>query len=351
MAQAQEQQQQQQLEQDGNVAEAQAEAESDQLDCWQSVDKLQEMGVNMSDITKLKQSGINTLAAIRQSTLRTLNAIKGFSEAKITKILDAAGKLQQFGFATGREVMENKKKLLHVSTGSKQFDQLLGGGIESQSITECFGEFRTGKTQLCHTLCVTAQLPTSHGGGNGKVIYIDTEGTFRPQRIVDIATKFGVDPGQVLDNITYARAHTSEHQMELLVLAAAKMIEEPHSLIIVDSATALYRVDFVGRGQLAERQNNLGQFLSLLQKLSEQFNCCVVITNQVVADPGANAMFVADAKKPVGGHIMAHASTTRLYFRKGRAEQRIVKIYDSPSLPESECIIQLGVGGILDVAE
>jgi meiotic recombination protein DMC1 len=127
------------------------------------------------------------------------------------------------------------------------------------------------------------------------------------------------------------------------------MIEEHHSLIIIDSVTALFRVDFIGRGELAARQQMLGQFLSSLIKLSEEFNVAVLITNQVVSDPGAAAMFVADAKKPIGGHILAHAATTRLFLRKGRGEQRIMKIYDSPSLPESEAVFQLTEGGIADV--
>jgi meiotic recombination protein DMC1 len=132
-----------------------------------------------------------------------------------------------------------------LTTGCKSLDELLQGGIESQSITEVFGEFRTGKTQLCHTLCVTAQLPTEQGGGNGKALFIDTEGTFRPERIVKIAERFGVDPKAVLDNITYARAYTHEQQTELLVGAAAKMIEEPYAILIVDSAMALFRVGTV----------------------------------------------------------------------------------------------------------
>mmetsp|Transcript_20336 Transcript_20336/g.32771 ORF Transcript_20336/g.32771 Transcript_20336/m.32771 type:complete len:275 (-) Transcript_20336:299-1123(-) len=273
------------------------------------------------------------------------------SEAKAQKVREAANKIQNFGFVSGSLVAEQRKKLIKISTGSKEFDKLLGGGIETMSITEVFGEFRTGKTQLCHTLAVVGQLPDEMNGGNGKVIYIDTEGTFRPERIVDVAERFEVGADQVLENITYARAYTSEHQMDLLVYVGAKMIEEHYSLIIVDSATALFRVDFHGRGQLAERQQKLAQFLSKLTKLAEEFNVAVLITNQVVSDPGGGAMFIADAKKPIGGHIMAHSSTTRLYLRKGRGEQRVCKIYDSPNLPESECIYQLSKGGITDPSD
>jgi meiotic recombination protein DMC1 len=272
--------------------------------------------------------------------------VKGFSEAKVLKIQLACKKHSGFGFTTGDEILNKREHMSKISTGAKSFDALLQGGIETMSITEVFGEFRTGKTQLCHTLCVTSQLPEDHGGGNGKVIYIDTEGTFRPKRIVAIANRFGVDPEAVLANITYARAYTSEHQVELLSLAAARMMEDKYAIIIVDSATALFRVDFSGRGQLADRQQKLGQFLSKLTKMAEEFNVAVLISNQVVADPGGASMFMADCKKPIGGNIMAHASTTRLYLKKGRGEQRICKIYDSPCLPESDCLYQLTDGGI-----
>lgn len=150
-------------------------------------------------------------------------------------------------------------------------------------------------------MAVTAQLPISAGGGNGKVAFIDTEGTFRPDRIAPIAERYGADCEQVLDNVAYARAYTHEHQEQLITEIAAKMVEEQYRLLIVDSITALFRVDFSGRGELAERQMKLGRMMSKLMKVAEEFNIAVLITNQVVADPGAAAMFVADAKKPVGG--------------------------------------------------
>ena len=219
------------------------------------------------------------------------------------------------------------------------------------SITEAFGEFRTGKTQLAHTLCVTAQLPAAMRGGDGKAIYVDTESTFRPERIKAIAERYGLDPNAALENILVARAFTHEHQAHLLSLVAAKMAEEPYALLVVDSITALFRVDFSGRGELAERQQKLGKMLSQLTKLAEEFNVAVYITNQVVADPGGGSMFVADPKKPVGGHILAHASTTRLMLRKGRGDQRIVKIYDSPSLPETEAVFSIAEQGVVDARE
>ncbi|KAL6007267.1 Meiotic recombination protein dmc1 [Asimina triloba] len=227
------------------------------------------------------------------------------------------------------------------------------------------------------------QLPVNMRGGNGKVAYIDTEGTLypfitglafltsanlhrmghgrddtshlvygksvfdifvpRPDRIVPIAERFGMDAAAVLDNIIYARAYTYEHQYNLLLGLAAKMAEEPFRLLIVDSVIALFRVDFSGRGELAERQQKLAQMLSRLIKIAEEFNVAVYITNQVhmidvvIADPGGG-VFISDPKKPAGGHVLAHAATIRLMFRKGKGEQRVCKVFDAPNLPEAEAI-------------
>ena len=332
------------------------------------VDKLQDMGINAGDIAKLKTAGIFTfvfcvccvgawltslcrVSGILMQTKKDLCNVKGLSEAKVDKVLEAAGKLHMSGFITASELLVKRQDVVRVTTGSSDLDKLLGGGIESQSITEIFGEFRTGKTQLCHTLCVTGQLPVEAGGGNGKVCFIDTEGTFRPERIGPIAERFNADPEQVLENITYARPHTHEQQIEILADVAARMAEDPYSLLIMDSAMALFRVDFSGRGELAERQQKLGRMLNRLMKIADEFNVAVVITNQVCADPGASAMFVSDPKKPVGGHIIAHASTTRLFLRKGKGDQRICKVYDSPSIPESEATFQLSNGGITDAKD
>jgi len=325
--------------------------ETEEVASYIEIDKLQELGINAGDITKLKQGGCHTVSSVLMRTRKDLCAIKGISDAKVEKILEAAAKLKFSSFMTGSEFLTKRKEVIRLTTGSKALDDLLGGGVETMCITEVFGEFRTGKTQLCHTLCVTSQLPTSMGGGNGKVAYIDTEGTFRPERIAPIAERFNLDKDAALDNVMFARAYTHEHQTQLITEIAAKMVEDQFRLLIVDSVTALFRVDFSGRGELAERQQKLGQVLSKLMKIAEEFNIAVLITNQVVSDPGGGAMFVADAKKPIGGHILAHASTLRLYLRKGRAETRICKIYDSPNLPESEASYQITNEGIQDAKE
>jgi DNA repair protein Rad51 len=254
------------------------------------------------------------------------------------------------GFTTATEMHARRSDLISITTGSKQLDTLLAGGIETGSITEVFGEFRTGKSQLCHTLAVTCQLPFDMGGGEGKCLYIDTEGTFRPVRLLSVANRFGLVGEEVLDNVAYARAYNSEHQLQLLQQAAQMMTETRFSLLIVDSATSLYRTDFMGRGELSNRQTHLAKFMRTLQRLADEFGIAVVITNQVVAqvDGGPSAMFNPDPKKPIGGNIIAHASTTRLSFKKARGENRICKIYDSPCLPESDCQFAITEEGIND---
>ncbi|BDA48492.1 Meiotic recombination protein DMC1 homolog A [Coccomyxa sp. Obi] len=282
--------------------------------------------------------------------MQKLADIKGLSDAKVEKLLEAARKLcPNHGWLSAKTVEQQRsKEIVKISLGAQAINELLGGGLESKCITEIYGEFRTGKTQICHTLCVTTQLPPEQGGGAGKVAYIDTEGTFRAEKIRAIAARFDLDADAVLDNIIHARAYTHEAQIELLVPLAAKMSEEPFRLIIMDSITANLRVDFTGRGELAERQQKLGYIMSRLRKLSEEFNVAVLITNQVVSDPSGGAMFVADPKKPVGGHVLAHASTIRISLRKGKAEQRLMKVVDAPNLPEAEASFQLSTEGVID---
>ncbi|XP_023715414.1 meiotic recombination protein DMC1/LIM15 homolog [Cryptotermes secundus] len=320
---------------------------------FQDVDMLQSYGINVADIKKLKSSGICTIKGIQMCTRKKLCNIRGFSEAKVDKIKEACAKVDTGIFLTALQVSDQRKQVFRLSTGSQELDKLLGGGIESMAITEVFGEFRTGKTQLSHTLCVSAQMPGENDYMGGKVIFLDTEHTFRPNRLRSIADRFNLDQSAVLDNVLYARAYTSEHQYDLLDYVAAKFHEEAgvFKLLIVDSVMALFRVDFSGRGELADRQQKLAQLMSRLQKISEEYNVAVFITNQMTADPGATLMFQADPKKPIGGNILAHASTTRVSLRKGRGETRIAKIYDSPDLPESEATFAITAGGIADAKD
>ncbi|KAJ3218593.1 recombinase rad51 [Dinochytrium kinnereticum] len=331
----------------------QEEAEEEEVfDGPMKVSKLEEFGISATDCKKLAEAGFYTIESIAFTPKRQLLGIKGISEAKADKILAEATKLVPMGFVTATEFHSRRSEIITINTGSKELDKLLGGGIETGSITEIFGEFRTGKTQLCHQLAVTCQLPSQMGGGEGKCLYIDTEGTFRPERLLAVAERYGMNGEEVLDNVAYARAYNTDHQMNLITQAAAMMSDQRFSLLIVDSATGLYRTDYSGRGELSDRQRHLAKFLRVLLRLADEFGVAVVITNQVVAQvDGAASMFNADPKKPIGGHVMAHSSTTRLSLRKGRGENRICKIYDSPCLPESEAMFSINADGIGDPKE
>ncbi|KAL4069663.1 recombinase [Scleroderma yunnanense] len=316
------------------------------------VSKLEEAGIHANDIRKLSDAGLNTVEAVAFTPKKNLLAIKGISEAKADKILAEAHKIVPLGFQSATEVHARRSELVHITTGSKQLDALLGGGIETGAITELFGEFRTGKSQLCHTISVTCQLPVSMGGGEGKCLYIDTEGTFRPARLLAVAERYGLNGEEVLDNVAYARAYNADHQNSLLISASALMAESRFCLLIVDSCTALYRTDFNGRSELSARQNHLGRFLRTLQRLADEFGIAVVVTNQVMSNPDASAgPYAANEKKPIGGNIMAHATTTRLQLKKGRGNTRICRIYDSPCLPEMETQFAILPSGIGDPEE
>ncbi|KAL9648231.1 hypothetical protein ABK040_009235 [Willaertia magna] len=312
------------------------------------IQELEQHGISATDVKKLVAGGFHTVQSLIMTPRKNIIAVKGISEAKCDKILEQAQKLVPTGFSTASEYAVKRQNIVRITTGSKELDKLLGGGIETNSLTELFGEFRTGKTQLCHTLCVTCQLPLESGGGEGKALYIDTEGTFRPERLTPIAERFGLKAEDVLDNVTFARAYSSDHQEKLLIEAAKALTESHFALIVVDSATALYRTEYSGRGELSARQIKLAGFLRALQKLADEFNVAVVLTNQVVAQVDGAAMFTADPKKPIGGNIMAHMTQTRLSLRKGRGEQRVCKVYDSPSLPEAEAVFAIYNEGIAD---
>ncbi|KAL5534366.1 RAD51 [Sanghuangporus baumii] len=316
------------------------------------VSKLQEVGISPQDIKKLSDAGLNTIESVAYTPKKVLLGIRGISEQKADKILAEALKIIPLGFQSATEVHARRSELVCITTGSKNLDTLLAGGMETGAITELFGEFRTGKSQLCHTLAVTCQLPVSMGGGEGKCLYIDTEGTFRPVRLLSVAERYGLNGEEVLDNVAYARAYNADHQQQLLVHASALMSESRFSLLIVDSCTALYRTDFNGRGELSARQTHLARFLRTLQRLADEFGIAVVVTNQVMSSPDAAAgPYAGNDKKPIGGNIMAHASTTRLQLRKGRGNTRICKIYDSPCLPESETHFAIHGNGIGDPEE
>ncbi|KAK4876787.1 hypothetical protein RN001_009293 [Aquatica leii] len=320
--------------------------------CFQDIVLLLEHGIAHDDLKRLKAAGINTIKGVQMTIRKKLSEIKGFDDAKIDRIKNACKKISLAnGFTTALDVVDQRKQIFKLTTGSQQLDKLLGGGIESMAITEVFGEFGTGKTQLSHTLCVTAQMPGHNGYIGGRVIFIDTEHTFRPDRLRPIADRFNLDQTTVLDNVLYARAYNSEHQYELLDNVVEKLHEEAglFKLLIVDSVMALFRVDYCGRGEIAVRQQKLGQMMSRLQKISEEYNIAVFMTNQITSD--LNNLEQPDVQKPVGGNILAHASTTRICFHKNVKGNRIAKVYDSPELEECEVAFAITSGGIDDVKD
>ncbi|EHB10309.1 DNA repair protein RAD51-like protein 1 [Heterocephalus glaber] len=314
----------------------------------QPISRLEQCGINANDVKKLEEAGFHTVEAVAYAPKKELTNIKGISEAKADKILVSTARDALVGIVQiGLWLASNSRR----SSCFSLLSAGITGGIETGSITEMFGEFRTGKTQICHTLAVTCQLPIDRGGGEGKAMYIDTEGTFRPERLLAVAERYGLSGSDVLDNVAYARGFNTDHQTQLLYQASAMMVESRYALLIVDSATALYRTDYSGRGELSARQMHLARFLRMLLRLADEFGVAVVITNQVVAQVDGAAMFSADPKKPIGGNIIAHASTTRLYLRKGRGETRICKIYDSPCLPEAEAMFAINADGVGDAKD
>ncbi len=274
-------------------------------------------GVGAATAEKLKDAGYDTVMSIAVASLGKLAEDAGVSESVGRKMIQAARDNMKMGFLSGEEILEKRKKVRKITTGSKNFDELLGGGFESGAIVECFGEFGSAKTQVGHILAVNCQKDDP----SGVAVYIDTENTFRPERIHQLAEGAGLEPDKVLKNIKVARAYNSDHQMLLVEKVGDLIKNEGHNVkvVIVDSLTAHFRAEFIGRGTLAERQQKLNKHMHALLKLADMHNVLVYVTNQVQADP---AQFFGDPTKAVGGHIVAHASTFRIYLRKGKTYRR-----------------------------
>ncbi len=243
------------------------------------------------------------------------------------------------------EVAERRKTVNKIHTGSRAFDDLLGGGVETQAITEFYGEFGSCKTQFGHQLCVNVQRAEDEGGLKGHALYIDTENTFRPERIRQMAEAYDMDPEETLGRIHVARAFNSNHQMLLVERAAEVCRKYPIRVIVVDSLTAHFRAEFVGRGTLAERQQKLNRHMHDIQKLAGLHNAAAIVTNQVSAKPDA---FFGDPTRAIGGHIVGHTSTFRIYLRKSKGGKRICRLIDSPHLPEGEAVVTVSEIGIRD---
>ena len=311
-------------------------------DCIKAVKSLP--GVGEATLNKLIKSGFSSIEAIAYTPPSIICDESGIGEKTIAKLIKASMDRLGIGFKSGSDIWEKRKNIARITTGNKELDDVLGGGIETGSLTEFFGEFRTGKTQIAHQLCVNVQLNKERGGLEGTALYIDTEGTFRPERIIQMSEGLDLDYKKILKNICYGRAYNSDHQI-LLVKEASNLIKEKNiKLIIVDSLIGHFRSEYVGRGTLANRQQLINTHIHDLLRLTDIYpDLAVMFTNQVSSKPDT---FYGNPTVATGGNIVAHGSTIRVYLRKGKGEQRVAKIVDAPNLPEGEAVFAIRESGI-----
>ena len=311
----------------------------------QSIEELP--GIGPATIEKLQTAGFNDLMAIAVATPGELVGIADISEVTAKKVIAIARANMELSFESGNDLLQRRLSAIRIKSGSKELDALLGGGFETGSITETYGQFGSGKSQIAHAIAVRAQLPVEEGGANGSVIFIDSEGTFRPERIVQMCVPLKLDSAEVLSKIKIARAFTSDHQM-LLAERIEELIKQGDNVkvVIVDSLTSHFRAEFVGRGTLADRQQKINKHMHTLMRLADKHNVLIYVTNQVMSKPD---MFFGDPTTAIGGNIVGHNSTYRIYLRKGKKGCRVAKMVDAPNLPENEASFMITEGGIIDV--
>jgi DNA repair protein RadA len=300
-------------------------------------------GVGAATAEKLIQAGYDNLLSIAVATPGEMVDVASVTESAARKMINFCRDDLEMGFETGEDVLKRRDSVLKLRSGSPALDGLLGGGFETGAIVECFGPYGSGKTQIGHALAVHCQKE-----GKGVAVFVDTENTFRPERIKEIAKAAGLNPENVLKNIRVARAFNSDHQM-LLAEKVDELIKNeklPVKVVIVDSLTAHFRAEFIGRGTLAERQQKLNKHLHALMRLAHKHNLCIYVTNQVMAKPD---VFFGDPTQAIGGHIVAHACTFRVYLRRGKKGSRVAKLVDSPNLPEREIAFYIDETGVRDI--
>jgi DNA repair protein RadA len=330
-------------------------------------------GVGPATADKLVDAGFESYQAIAVASPSELSNTADVGESTSSDIINAARDAADIGgFETGSMVLERRQQIGKLSWQIPEVDELLGGGLETQSITEVYGEFGAGKSQVTHQMAVNVQLPPEHGGLGGSCIFVDSEDTFRPERIEDML--YGLDDEQlqatmddreiegspddeaameellsdVLDKIHVAKAFNSNHQ--ILLAEKAKELARDHEddeypvrLLCVDSLTAHFRAEYVGRGQLAERQQKLNKHLHDLMRIGDLYNTAVLVTNQVASNPDS---YFGDPTQPIGGNILGHTSTFRIYLRKSKGDKRIVRLVDAPNLADGEAIMRVQDGGL-----
>lgn len=330
-------------------------------------------GVGPATADKLVDAGFESYQAIAVASPSELSNTADVGESTSSDIINAAREAADIGgFETGSMVLERRQQIGKLSWQIPEVDELLGGGLETQSITEVYGEFGSGKSQVTHQMAVNVQLPPEHGGLGGSCIFVDSEDTFRPERIEDML--FGLDDeklqatmddreiegspddeaameellSDVLDKIHVAKAFNSNHQ--ILLAEKAKELARDHEddeypvrLLCVDSLTAHFRAEYVGRGQLAERQQKLNKHLHDLMRIGDLYNTAVLVTNQVASNPDS---YFGDPTQPIGGNILGHTSTFRIYLRKSKGDKRIVRLVDAPNLADGEAVMRVQDGGL-----
>jgi DNA repair protein RadA len=307
--------------------------------------KLEDLsGVGPATIEKLESVGFSDLMSIAVATPGQLIEATGMGEAAAKKLIAQARNNLDMGFESGVDVLKKREQVVKLITPSESLNNLLGGGFETGCITECFGQYGSSKTQIAHQLAVMVQKQIK----DAVVVYIDTENTFRPERITQMAEAQDMDIKKVLQNIKVAKAYNSDHQM-LLAEKVGDLIKKDGlnvKLVIVDSLTAHFRAEFIGRGTLSTRQQKLNTHMHVLAKLADMHGVCVYVTNQVMAKPDT---FFGDPTEAIGGHIVGHNSTFRIYLRRGKKGSRVGKLVDSPNLAEGESCFNITDKGLEDL--
>ena len=301
-------------------------------------------GVGPATAEKLEIAGYEDMMAIAVATPGELVEASGVGEAVAKRIIAAARSAMKMGFESGIDILKRRQTVLKIPCSSNNLNTLLGGGFETGAIVECFGEFGSAKTQIAHDLCVQCQKQDPEA----VAVFIDTENTFRPERIIQFAKGAGLNPEKVLGNIKVARAYNSDHQM-LLAEKVGDLVTKQKlnvKVVVVDSLTAHFRAEFIGRGTLSERQQKLNKHMHELLRVADSHNVLVYVTNQVMSDP---SVFFGDPTKSIGGHIVAHASTFRIYLRKVKKGSRVAKLVDSPNLPDGEAAFVVETPSLRDI--
>ncbi len=326
--------------------ESASEATEEPKKKFESIDDL--AGVGPATANKLIELGYQTIESLATAAVKELTPA-GISDKQAAKIIGQARDSISIAFIPANALIKMRENILRLSTGSATIDDLVGGGLETQTITEFYGQYGVGKSILCHQLCVNAQKPVEQGGLDGGALYIDTEQTFRPEWIIRMANHLGMDPEETARRIIYAEAYNSDHQI-LLLEKADKVIKENNiRLIVVDSLMANFRSEYLGREMLAERQQKINKHLHRLSRLSRAFNAVAAVTNQVMSKPDA---FFAMQVEPTGGHIVAHTTHTRIFLRRtASGPVRIARLVSSTYLPEGERLFKITENGVEDVDE